>query len=700
MKTNRISKYILTAATALLLAACGGPEPTPGPIVGEVEGDDPAGPTTNTPLNVQITVDGNMSDWEALKESERWEVTVPGGAALTAAKRMWVTYNADYLYLYIEYDGSEAAGAGILDVFMDTDAAFDDKGAAATGAGNWNWANDGTELLAQGGIANYDPDIFTDTGDPVTGDWDWAEFIKAGMGVVKGSEPVDVASGNKAIEIEFSRSGLQLGDEMLIGILLEKADWSGNCGALPQMPAEGGEYVAAEKLHIDFTGRIQPGTPATPSTPDPLNVYITVDGDASEWAALKEDERWETTLPEGAHYTAAKRMMVTYNDTYAYVYLEYDGSPEANAAILSLYIDADAAFDDKGFATTGAASWLWVNDGTEFNTEGEIANYDPTVYQYTGAPLAGEWAWTDIMAPGTGAMKGSNIIDLENGNKAIEIEILRSAIPGLGDKMLIGALLMNAEWSECGAIPQKPADDANFVAAEKILVDFKGRPGSGDAPGGDTPAGPVSGTIAIDGNLSDWDVVDSSNGYVSDAPEGAYYTTAKRLKATGDENYIFLYIEYDNTGTIPNTLDIFMDSDLQFDANGAPANGLGSGNFANDGTDVLIQGSIVDEAGLPGWNFADIFLYSGAPLSGEWAWTSLGLAGSGATANSVPVDLGNGRSAFECAIMRAAIPNMGKEVEIGIVLEANWTTVGVLPTGDSAGSGAHVPAQKIHMTLL
>lgn len=698
MKTNRISKYILTAATALLLAACGGPEPTPGPIVGEVKGDDPSDPTTNTPLKAQITVDGSMSDWNALGANERWEVTTPDGAALTAAKRLLVTYNETYLYLYIEYDGSEA----ILDLFMDTDAAFDAEGKAATGAGNWNWANDGSEILAQGGIAGYDPDVFLYTGAPVAGEWAWTPIINAGTGAVKGSTPVVLDNGNTAVEVEILRSAITgLGDEMLIGVLLEKADWSGNCGALPQMPGADGEYVAAEKLHIDFTGKILPGdTPAGPSAPDPLNVQITVDGDASEWAALKEDERWETTLPEGAHYPAAKRMMVTYNQTYAYVYLEYDGSAEANAAILSLYIDADAAFDDKGFATTGAASWLWKNDGSEFNTEGGLANYDPTVYQYTGAPLAGEWAWTEIMAQGTGAIKGSNIIDLANGNKAIEIEILRSAIPGMGDKMLIGALLMNAEWSECGAIPQQAADGANFVSAEKILVDFKGRPGSGDEPGGDTPAGPVSGTIAIDGNLADWDVVNSSNGYVSDAPEGAYYTTAKRLKATGDENYIFLYIEYDNTGTIPNTLDVFLDSDVKFDANGAPTTGLGGDNFANDGSDFLIQGSIVDEAGKAGWNFAEVHMYTGTPLAAEWAWTGLGLSGSGATANSVPVDLGNGRSAFECAIMRAAIPGMGKEVELGIILEANWTTIGVLPIGDSAGSGAHVPAQKIRMKLL
>ena len=704
MKTNRISKYILTAATTLFLAACGGPEPTPGPIVGEVEGPDGPDTPTYTPLNAQITVDGNMSDWEALGANERWEETVPEGAAYTAAKRMLATYNENYIYLYIEYDGSEEAGAGILDLFIDTDAAFDGNGAATTGAGNWNWANDGSEILAQGAIASYDPDIFMYTGAPVAGEWAWDTILAAGSGAVKGSEPVDAANGNKAIEIEITRSAISgLGDEMLIGILLEKADWSGNCGALPQLPAVDGEYAAAEKLYIDFTGRVLPGdSPVTPPTVDPLNVQITVDGDASDWEALKEDERWLETLPEGAHYAAAKRMMATYNDTYLYVFVEYDGSEEANAAIMSLYMDTDAAFGDNGFATTGAGSWLWANDGSELNTEGELANYDPIVYQYTGAPVAGEWAWTEIMAAGMGAMKGSDIIDLENGNKAVEIEILRSAIPGLGNKMLLGVLLMNAEWSECGVLPQSPAADGSFVAAEKILVDFKGRPGSGDEPvTPPTPVGPVSKTISIDGDLSDWNDVDGSNGYLCDAPEGAFYTSAQRLKATADENYIFLYIEYDNTTEpLPGTLDVFIDSDAAFDGNGIATTGTGSSNFDNDGSDILIQGNIVDETQAAGWNWAEVFMYTGGPMAGEWNWASVLSPGMGATANSAPVDLGNGRSAFECSIMRGAIPNMGKEIEIGIVLEANWNTIGILPIGDSAGSGAHVAARKLHMTLL
>ncbi len=696
MKTNSISKLILTAATALFLAACGGPEPTPGPVVGEVEGPDTP---TGTPLNVQITVDGNMSEWDALTDKERWEVTVPDGAAYTAAKRMLVTYNENYLYLYIEYDGSPEAKVGILDLYFDTDAAFDADGKATTGAGSGNWVNDGTELLAQGPIAEYDPDIFTDTGDPVTGDWDWAELIKAGTGAIKGSAPATLDNGNTAIEIEISRSALTLEGEALIGMQLETSDWS-SCGALPQLPAADGEFAAAEKLRISFTGSILPGqggggnTPVTP-TVEPLNAQITIDGDKADWDALKEDERWLETLPEGALYTAFKNMMVTYNEAYIYVFIEYDGSEEAGVGILDIFMDTDAAFDDKGFATTGMNFWNFENDGSDILAEGAISNYDPDVFMFAGEPLSGGWEWGDpIMTAGSGAVKGFDAIELENGNKAIEIEITRSALVGLGDKMLIGVQAQKPDWSAaCGVLPQGPAVDNSIGRLEKLLIDLKGRPGSGEAPVTPPTPGPSTDGIAIDGNLSEWDKVDSSNGYVCELPEGASYAAAYCLKATYNKDYLYFYVEYDGSAEagVAN-LAFYFDTDVAFDADGFATTGAGTWLFANDGTELLVQGAIAKYD-------ADISLYSGTALANQWAWTPVAGAGSGIMKGSDPVDLDNGHKAVEIEIMRAGLPGLGNELYLGILLQnAEWGEVGVLPQ-QAAVDGQFTSAEKIHMTL-
>jgi len=695
MKTNRISKHILTAATVLFLAACGGPEPTPGPIVGEVEGPDEPTPSTE----YFITPDGTFDDWNAIPADELVQSTVPADAFYPTGKKVMAYAGATYVNLYVEYNDTPDMPVQIMHLYVDSD------NNQTTGMGNPAWSNDGADLLFEGvfidedgSFLGYDPSIFSWVGEPLSGGWDWEEVVGAGLGFCDMSEPVELENGNKAFEMTILRSAVPgLGKVFRLGIGLQY-DWN-DIAYLPAGSA------------VDNNGTLEHGpvnnllVGAKESTPTytPLNAQITVDGDMSDWEALKENERWEETVPEGAYYTAAYRMMATYNKDYLYLYLEYDGSEEAGAGILDVYMDTDAAFEN-GLATTGAGTWLWANDGTDLFTQSAIANYDSAIYQYTGTPLAGDWAWNEVLAAGSGAMKGSEPVQLENGHMAVEIEMLRSAIPGLGNEMLVGILLEKADWSgECGAVPQQAAADGQYVPAEKLRIDFTGR----ITPGGDTPVtpptpvGPVSKTISIDGDLSDWDDVDSSNGYVSDAPEGAYYTAAQRLKATADENYIFLYIEYDNTvETIPGTLDVFIDSDCAFDGNGIATTGSGSTNFDNDGSDILIQGAITDESNAAGWSWAEVFMYSGEPMAAAWNWASVLAPGMGATANSVPVDLGNGRSAFECSIMRGAIPNMGKEIEIGIVLEANWTTVGVLPIGDSAGSGAHVGARKIHMTLL
>ncbi len=696
MKKNLISKYAPTLATALLLVACGGDYPEPGPIVGPVKGeDDPNLPNTE----YFITPDGDFADWEKIPAEELAQSTVPADAFYPTGKKVMAYAGATYVNLYVEYNDTPEQPVQIMHLYVDSD---NDQ---TTGMGNPAWTNDGADLLFEsqfidgdGSFLGYDPAIFGWVGEPLSGGWDWEEVVAAGLGFCDMSEPVELDNGNKAFEMTILRSAVPgLGKVFRMGIGLQY-DWN-DIAYLPAGSAVDNngtpEHGPVENLLL--------GVKQSPVTAQPLDARITVDGDLSDWEALKENERWEETVPEGAYYTAAYRMMATYNKDYLYLYVEYDGSEEAGAGILDVYMDTDAAFEN-GLATTGAGTWLWANDGTDLFTQAPIANYDSDIFQYTGTPLANEWAWTPVLAAGSGAMKGSEPIQLENGHMVVEIEILRSAIPGLGDEMLLGVLLEKADWSgECGAVPQQAAVDGAYVPVEKIRIDFTGRitPGGGTPVTPPAPVGPVSKTISIDGDLSDWDDVDGSNGYVSEAPEGAYYTAAQRLKATADENYIFLYIEYDNTvETIPNTLDVFIDSDCAFDGNGIATTGSGSANFDNDGSDILIQGSITDDTNAAGWSWAEIFMYSGEPMANNWLWTSVLAPGMGATANSVPVDLGNGRSAFECSIMRGAIPGMGKEIEIGIVLEASWTTVGILPIGDSAGSGANVGARKIHMTLL
>ncbi|MDE5906623.1 MAG: hypothetical protein K2G66_03215, partial [Alistipes sp.] len=58
-----------------------------------------------------------------------------------------------------------------------------------------------------------------------------------------------------------------------------------------------------------------------------------------------------------------------------------------------------------------------------------------------------------------------------NGTSAIEASIMRAAIPGLGDRVMLGVMLETASWSESGVLPQLPADESgNYVASEKLTI--------------------------------------------------------------------------------------------------------------------------------------------------------------------------------------------------------------------------------------
>ena len=146
------------------------------------------------------------------------------------------------------------------------------------------------------------------------------------------------------------------------------------------------------------------------------------------------------------------------NTDYLYLYVEFDGSDEVGVGILDLFLDIDMAFDADGKPTTGTGNWAWTNNGCDLMFQGEIEGWDPEGFMYSGTPLGDEWAWTSVVAPGTGAVTTSSTVTLDNGHKAVEIGILRSAIPNLGKKTKLGILLEKGDWSgECGVLPALPA---------------------------------------------------------------------------------------------------------------------------------------------------------------------------------------------------------------------------------------------------
>ena len=423
------------------------------------------------PSDAHIDIDGDFSDWDALDPLDLFEFVAPADAASDAAYKMRAAYNADYLYVYLEYDGSEEANIGVLDFYMDSDAAFE-NGSATTGFGGWLFANDGADMLFEGDIDGFDPEIFIYGGEPMSGAFTWTSLIAPGTGVVQGSQAALLDNGHTAVEFAISREVPGMGDKCLIGAVFQKADWSATAGMLPVGSAVDGQNVIAEKMLIDFTRRNGGDTPAPPT---PTESEIAIDGDLSDWDGI---DTYVATLPDDAHYKGARKLKVATDKDYIYLYVEYDNSEEANVGIMDVWLDTDMAFDAGGFATTGCGSWIWSNDGSEFMIQGQLFDENKNggwayadVFMYSGTPLANEWAWTPVVTGGMGATNSSKAVDLGDGISAIEASIMRGAIPGLGDQVLLGVMLETASWSESGVLPQLSADEnGSYTAAEKLTI--------------------------------------------------------------------------------------------------------------------------------------------------------------------------------------------------------------------------------------
>lgn len=423
--------------------------------------------------------------------------------------------------------------------------------------------------------------------------------------------------------------------------------------------------------------------------PEPeTEFFITPDGDFADWEAIPAEQLAQSVIPDDAFYPTGKRVKAYAGATYINLYVEYRDQPEMPVQIMHLYIDGD---NDQ---TTGMGNPAWTNDGADilfegelFDGEGNFLGYDPTIFTFTGEPLSGEWEWEEAVSPGLGVCSISEPVELDNGNKAFEMTVLRSAVPSLGRTFRMGVGLQY-DWNDIAYLPAGSAVDNHGTLehgpAENLLL-------------GARSEAPEEVHIDIDGELSDWEGVAAA----ATLPEGALYTGEKTLKIASDKDFIYLYIEYDNSEKADvGILDVWMDTDLAVDGDGKATTGCGTWIWDNDGSEILIQGLLFDEAGAPGWSGADVFLYSGAPLAGEWTWESVAGGGSGVTNSSEAVDLGDGTSAVEVSILRSAIPNLGGKVLVGVMLETSgWSESGMLPQLESPDGSVYGAAAKIAVAL-
>ena len=193
-----------------------------------------------------------------------------------------------------------------------------------------------------------------------------------------------------------------------------------------------------------------------------------------------------------------------------------------------------------------------------------------------------------------------------------------------------------------------------------------------DNGGEETPAA----AITIDGDFSDWDALEGA--VVATLPEGdVKYEQLKTFKMYADEEFIYIFCEYDPENTL-----VFVP---YFDLDSNPATGNDS-KWSGAGYEAKAEGSIYDESeeGVQGapqpWD--PTFYYYGEPETV--------LESGMATTSCTPVEYKNGNWAFEASILReilidsyaSAFPDTATDkFTVGMIqYNLDWDYIGQLPT--------------------
>ena len=199
--------------------------------------------------------------------------------------------------------------------------------------------------------------------------------------------------------------------------------------------------MAASVLALSAcNGKDNPDNPNTPDEPDqPAYVApITIDGDFSDWAKLDAGKVTTVNCAASATKTDLKSMKVYYDEYYMFIYAEFDFTPYDNApetAVFNVMLNGDNNTATGGYLgdwDQGETPCIDLMCQGSIIDAGEVCDYDPGQYAYSGAPNTNDWAWDDVSVSGFITGKGSK--------KAFEIAITRELYPlgKLSDELTLG----------------------------------------------------------------------------------------------------------------------------------------------------------------------------------------------------------------------------------------------------------------------
>lgn len=222
------------------------------------------------------------------------------------------------------------------------------------------------------------------------------------------------------------------------------------------VPAVEGKFTAAEKtIKVTVTAK------AGPQPPQPAS--ITIDGDFSDWAALKQGSFSQTYGDEDATAPALTHCKVYADAENIYVYVEWDTDrivyeADVEHVPFHCYINTDGNEKTGGFADQFADACTDVMLEGFLYDGGVMGSYAPGAFAWIGEPGGSGWTdmWEDLGVEELCAGAGVD--------GKYELSISRSALSAVGfavaDVFSIGFDIQQG-WNSVGILPNAAPSEEN-----------------------------------------------------------------------------------------------------------------------------------------------------------------------------------------------------------------------------------------------
>lgn len=182
---------------------------------------------------------------------------------------------------------------------------------------------------------------------------------------------------------------------------------------------------------------------------------------------------------------------------------------------------------------------------------------------------------------------------------------------------------------------------------------------------------------SVDGDDSDWCDLDPNYVFSATCSNGSQYGAISMMKAFANNDYLYIYFEYDYD-SIGWGQDEYVPFHIFIDADNDTNTGWWN-MWQEPGIDYFLESFLFYEGYGANYHDAGLYKFTGEDCSGEWAWTEFDMSG-------ISVGAINQRtmSSYEVRMSLASLP-VGDSFRIGIDIEQEWTTVGLLPSEANGG---------------